>query len=1498
MSDGSGGNLGSARAEITLDASGFARGIASAQSQLSGFSRATAGIGSSIGAGAASLDDFASRADRMGASFNQVSGTLAIFGGSIAAGLGAAAKEFIGFEASMANVNSIAQLSEDALAQLTDSVNNISTSTARGPTELANGLYDIVSSGFEAADAMNILEAAANAATAGLTTTAVASGAITQVLNAYGLGAEEAERVSNVLFQTVNDGVVKFEQLATQIGDVLPGANALGISIEELGAAYATMTIQNNNAAKSETQIEAIMRAAINPTEDMADALVEYGEASASAIIESRGLGGFIEFLGKASGGSEAELFQLLGTTEAYNGVLQLLTENQGEYNRFLANMKGASEGAGATQKALAEQTKTTAFAIQEAKVAVQQAAQSIGGELAPAITSAAGFIQSLATAFSGLSEQTQSIAVGSIAAAGGIALMAAATAKTIGFAFESAAAFSRLAAVIRNSARAMSLLSFAFSPAGIAVAALAIGIGILINRHRDAGAAARDHAKAMEGLKDTIESVAKFIAQLRLDGLNDAADAIEGLNGEAQNNIAILERVASTTRTADGAAQDYADALKFGTINADELRKRQELITEQLPKMEEALRTGGIETVSLARDFKELNRQLTYGEIGPEAYAAKVLDITTHLDKYKSATKDAADQTGELTAEHIKAAAAADDAAKAQEKFVQQLDETTQAAINAIAGIEDIAPGLDGMQTGFNKAGTSAERALLHMDKVGALDLTGAQRQALKLSEDVLQVDKALARTEGRIQQNADDMSVWAGRIQLVDDTLGTAEDGYAALNKMVAEGRLSQGAANDILEDAIYLRERSVDGLESEQVQQAKQISVLADYVRAHDEANGALDKTSESQKGFLTALQSSSGQTALQTVELLTYLQTLGQIPPEKVTEVLADLGDADPVIKALLADLDLLPPDKNIDITATDGASGPILAVNDAVTGLPDRKVVKVDLEFAQTGDGTDLTGSSLETVQIPVKLGAPDTTAVDTFTPDPKAIPTKLEAPDTAAVDSVTPETVRVATILNAPLADLVENYKPDTVHVPTILDAPDDALVTGYAPTTITIPTQLESPRYAAGSTEQGPGTITVPTVLGTPDATTITTYEPAAIEVPVQLGPVPTTPDVAMAAVQVPIELGDVPEIPTSETPAAITIPITFGDLPDVPTQTVKPVIIPAKYSSPDATFVNAATPATKIIPTEYGTPPALTIPAPAGVTVAIAADATTFDTTLADVISDGVAFDEDTYQTSLSVEDSGFDTALADVISDGVAFDEDTYQASLSAEDLGFDTALAGVISDGVAFDEDTYQTSLSAEDSGWNTALSTVNDEGVAFDEDTYETSLSADNSGAIGAINDAQLAASLFATGVYVATINVDTSAAKAAIAELALLLPSSPAKKGPLSKQPSFDYVSDAFASSMGTMVRQAQRSMGNVADSLNRNLALGVLDDSIGTRRAMDAVKIAAVTGGGSTTQRHTHYHDERTFAPLDSEQYGDLLVSAKEGREAYRNIRERRRYG
>lgn len=116
---------------------------------------------------------------------------------------------------------------------LRDLSTNFSTINQTAP-ELARGMREIYSSidpTFEQAKALTQL--LGEMATGGLTDVNTAAKALLPTMQAWGYDVDEARRVSDLLFLTVDRGNIEFNQLAQAMALVAPSAKAMGMSLEE-----------------------------------------------------------------------------------------------------------------------------------------------------------------------------------------------------------------------------------------------------------------------------------------------------------------------------------------------------------------------------------------------------------------------------------------------------------------------------------------------------------------------------------------------------------------------------------------------------------------------------------------------------------------------------------------------------------------------------------------------------------------------------------------------------------------------------------------------------------------------------------------------------------------------------------------------------------------------------------------------------------------------------------------------------------------------------------------------------------------------------------------------------------------------------------------------------------------------------------------------------------------------------------------------------------------
>lgn len=258
---------------------------------------------------------------------------------SAATAFAQAAKSSYDFEKEFRkNMLEVATISTQVTDDMTGFMNQVMSITQEIPIkapEAAKALYSIVSAGHDGADGMKILEVSAKAAVGGLTETETAADAVTTILNAYKMSAEEAGTVSDQLFTTVRLGKTTFGELGASIAQVAPIAAAYGISIDQVLGAVALLTKQGTPTAQAMTQI----RAAIQGTAG------ELGDAA----FQGRTFQEALQLINEKAGGSASKMKEMLGTDEGLAATLALTGKNAKSAASDLGELQnslGATEAA------------------------------------------------------------------------------------------------------------------------------------------------------------------------------------------------------------------------------------------------------------------------------------------------------------------------------------------------------------------------------------------------------------------------------------------------------------------------------------------------------------------------------------------------------------------------------------------------------------------------------------------------------------------------------------------------------------------------------------------------------------------------------------------------------------------------------------------------------------------------------------------------------------------------------------------------------------------------------------------------------------------------------------------------------------------------------------------------------------------------------------------------------------------------------------------------
>ncbi len=241
----------------------------------------------------------------------------------------------VNFTLNLTKLNTILKASKEELRNVGQEARKLSKDLGGSVSsvDIIAGQYQIASAGFvKAADSRAIAEASGKLATVGFNDFFSTADLVTKSLRAYGLEASKAGDIAAKLNAVVEVGITTIPELAAGFGETAVVANAFGISIDQLGAAIATITTQGSSTPEALTGIEALLRTLANQTPQATKALSELslnGERVRFdiATVQAKGLGNALTDVFKAANGNVEVLRQIIPESRALQAALALAAQ-------------------------------------------------------------------------------------------------------------------------------------------------------------------------------------------------------------------------------------------------------------------------------------------------------------------------------------------------------------------------------------------------------------------------------------------------------------------------------------------------------------------------------------------------------------------------------------------------------------------------------------------------------------------------------------------------------------------------------------------------------------------------------------------------------------------------------------------------------------------------------------------------------------------------------------------------------------------------------------------------------------------------------------------------------------------------------------------------------------------------------------------------------------------------------------------------------------------
>ncbi|MEO6889385.1 MAG: phage tail tape measure protein [Ktedonobacteraceae bacterium] len=302
------------------------------------------------------------------------------------------------FQAAMGKVQAYANLTQAQTDSLSQSILSLATAMGQSPQAMATALYPIISSGYDASQALMILTLSAKTAAASGADMAVVADVLTTSLKAMHAPASDAGQYMDYINKIVSLGKGEVSQYAAVIGKLALAAGSARIPFDEMGAALATLTTHGfPSVAQASTSLGNLFTQIGPKVDALAQHAKKLGIAFDENAFKSMSLSEKLAYLQKITGGNQGELLKLVGGSTL---ALKAFNALEGSTKDFTANLEAMKNSTGTTDKVFQTTFNNWNNVTARLGASMQGLMIQVGDKLLPVLTNLVGKIAPIVTSF------------------------------------------------------------------------------------------------------------------------------------------------------------------------------------------------------------------------------------------------------------------------------------------------------------------------------------------------------------------------------------------------------------------------------------------------------------------------------------------------------------------------------------------------------------------------------------------------------------------------------------------------------------------------------------------------------------------------------------------------------------------------------------------------------------------------------------------------------------------------------------------------------------------------------------------------------------------------------------------------------------------------------------------------------------------------------------------------------------------------------------------
>jgi len=310
------------------------------------------------------------------------------------------------FEQSMAEIGTLVDTTTVDMRALSEGVLDLFRSLpVKNIDDLTRGLYNVVSAGVPASEALDFLRVAAQASVGGVTDVNTAVDGLTSAVNAFANQGLTARDAADAFFVAVKAGKTTFAEISAGIGQTASLAASLGVSLDDLLANMVALTKGGLSTSQAFTSLRAILSNILKPTTEFRKEFPQLAEEFNVGALRAKGLTQFMQDLAVRLEGNTEAASKMFGSVEGLNAALALTANGGAAVRDVMDQMAGR---AGASEEAFQKMQGTTENLHQVLRNQLTAALIDLGNNILPLVNRGLRTIVDLLEIFNGTVRQIE----------------------------------------------------------------------------------------------------------------------------------------------------------------------------------------------------------------------------------------------------------------------------------------------------------------------------------------------------------------------------------------------------------------------------------------------------------------------------------------------------------------------------------------------------------------------------------------------------------------------------------------------------------------------------------------------------------------------------------------------------------------------------------------------------------------------------------------------------------------------------------------------------------------------------------------------------------------------------------------------------------------------------------------------------------------------------------------------------------------------------------